>query len=145
MPLEPHWLMLVPSGVPMAIQCSFASLEHTGRPREPQVHWDATGTTMADASAQQCFSGNPVFICRIGTHWNTTGRPLEDHWKHTGTHWIPTILSPVAFQCTLGSKFQTHWIATGLSLEYHWLRVRMKNHFLSARGTSWNGPNYFGC
>ena len=38
-------------------------------------------------------------------NWNT----LEDHWKTTG-------ISPVAFQCTLGSKFQTHWIATGRPL-----------------------------
>ena len=30
----------------------------------------------------------------------------------------------MAFQCTLGSKFQAHWIATGLPLEDHWLRVR---------------------
>ena len=51
-------------------------------------------------------------------HWKTTGRPLEDHWKHTG-------MSPVAFQCTLGSKFQAHWIAIGLPLEDHWLRVRV--------------------
>ena len=40
------------------------------------------------------------------------------------THWLPTILSPVAFQCALRSKFQAHWIATGLPLNYHWLRVR---------------------
>ena len=56
-----------------------------------------------------------------------TGKPLEDHWKHGSTletHWLPTILSPVAFQCTLGSKFQAHWIATGLLLEDHCLRVR---------------------
>ena len=51
-------------------------------------------------------------------HWKATGRPLEDHWKHTG-------ISPVAFQCTLGSKFQAYWIATGLPLEDHWLRVRV--------------------
>ena len=58
--------------------------DHTGRPLEPQVHWDATGTTLADASVQWCPSGDPVLICIIGTHWNTTGRPLEDHWKHNG-------------------------------------------------------------
>ena len=90
---------------------------HTGRPLEPQVHWDATGTTLADASTQWCPSGDPVLICIIGTHWKTTGKPLEDHWKHTG-------IFPVVFQCTLGSKFQAHWIATGLPLEDHWLRVR---------------------
>ena len=58
--------------------------DHTGRPLEPQVHWVATWTTLANASAQWCSSGDPVLICIIGTHWNTTGRPLEDHWKHTG-------------------------------------------------------------
>ena len=50
-------------------------------------------------------------------HWKATGRPLE-------THWLPTIISPVAFQCTLGSKFQAHWNATGMPLNYHWFRVR---------------------
>ena len=57
---------------------------HTGRSLEPQVHWDATGTTLADASTQWCPSGDQVLICIIGTHWKTTGKPLEDHWKHTG-------------------------------------------------------------
>ena len=59
--------------------------DHTGRPLEPHVHWDATGTTLADASTPQlCPSGNPVLICIIGTHCKTTGKPLEDHWKHIG-------------------------------------------------------------
>ena len=58
--------------------------DHTGRPLEPQVHWDATGTILADASSQRCPSGDPVLICIIITHWKTTGKPLEDHWKHTG-------------------------------------------------------------
>ena len=59
---------------------------HTGRPLEPQVHWDATGTTLADASTQWCSSGDPVLICIIGTHWKTTGATstLECHWNHTG-------------------------------------------------------------
>ena len=56
---------------------------HTGIPLEPQVHWDATGTTLAYASTQWCPSGDPVLICIIGTHRKTTGKPLEDHWKHT--------------------------------------------------------------
>ena len=47
--------------------------DHTGRPLEPRVHWDATGTTLADASTQWCSSGDPVLICIIGTHWKTTG------------------------------------------------------------------------
>ena len=98
--------------------------DHTGRPLEqPQVHWDATGTVLADASTQWCPSGDPVVICIIGTHWWTTGKPLEYHWKHTGNT-LATNNSPVAFLCTLGSKFQAHWIATGLPLEDHWLRVR---------------------
>ena len=59
--------------------------DHTGRPLEPQVHWDATGTTLSDASTQWCPSGDTVLICIIGTHWKTTGKPLEQHWKHTGS------------------------------------------------------------
>ena len=103
--------------------------DHTGRPLEPQVHWDATGTTLADACTQWCPCGDPVLICIIGTHWKTTGKPLEDHWNTTGSTFIQwhsngTGIYPVAFQCTLGSKFQAHWIATGLPLEDHWLRVR---------------------
>ena len=60
--------------------------DHTGRPLELQVHWNATGTTLADASAQWCSSGDPVLICIIGTHWKTTGATstLECHWDHTG-------------------------------------------------------------
>ena len=59
---------------------------HTGRPLEPQVHWDATATTLADASTQWCSSGDPVLICITGTHWKTTGATstLECHWDHTG-------------------------------------------------------------
>ena len=61
-------------------------IDHTGRPLEPQVRWDATGTTLADASTQWCFSGNPVLICIIGTHWKTTGATgtLGCHWNHIG-------------------------------------------------------------
>ena len=94
---------------------------HIGRPLEPQVHRDATGTTLADASTQWCSSGHPVLICIIGTQWKTTGKPLEDQWNTTGSTLATKILSPVAFQCTLGSKCQAHWIATGLPLEDHWL------------------------
>ena len=51
-----------------------------------QVHWDATGTTLADASTQWCSSGDPVLICIIGTRWKTTGATstLGCHWNHTG-------------------------------------------------------------
>ena len=147
--------------------------DHTGRPLEPQVHWNATGTTLADASAQWCSSGDPVLICIIGTHWKTTRatstlgchwdhtgwcyhpvvsqwrssvnlhnwNTLEDHWKATGTplehHWKHTGISPVAFQCTLGSEFQAHWIATGLPLEDHWLRVR-ETTFSNEAETKWS-------
>ena len=58
--------------------------DHTGRPLEPQVHWDTTGLTLADASAQWCSSGDPVLICIIGTHWKTTGA-TQVHWEATGT------------------------------------------------------------
>ena len=60
--------------------------DHTGRPLEPQVHWDATRTTLADAGTQWCSSGDPVSICIIGTHWKTTGATstLGCHWNHPG-------------------------------------------------------------
>ena len=48
--------------------------DHTWRPLEPQVHWDATGSTLADASTQWCSSVNLH-------NWNT----LEDHWSHKYT------------------------------------------------------------
>ena len=59
--------------------------DHTGRPPEPKVHWDATGTTLPDARTQWCSSGDPVLICIIGTHWKTTGATstLGCHWNHT--------------------------------------------------------------
>ena len=131
--------------------------DRTGRPLEPQVHWDATGTTLADASTQWCSSGDPVLICITETHWKTTGTTstLECHWNHTGwclhpvvsqwwssvnlhnwntlkDHWKHTGISPVAFQCTLGSKFQAHWIATGRPLAqgkggHHGSRERATN------------------
>ena len=41
--------------------------------------------SLADASTQWCSSGDHVLICIIGTHWKTTGKPLEDHWKTTGS------------------------------------------------------------
>ena len=121
------WPILMTSKPDSVSTLGYHWTDHTGKPVGPQVHWDATGTTLPDASFQWYPSGDPVLICIIGTHWNTIGSPLEDHWKTTGstleTHWLPTILSPVAFQCTLGSKFQTarlpldcHWIATELPL-----------------------------
>ena len=60
--------------------------DHTGRPRELQVHWDATGTTLADASTQWCSSGDPVLIYIIGKHRKTTGATstLGCHWNQTG-------------------------------------------------------------
>ena len=72
---------------------------HTGRPLEPQVHWDATGTTLADASTQWCSSGDPVLICIIGTledHWSHKyiGMPLEPHWLMLAPSGVP-----VAIQC----------------------------------------------
>ena len=77
--LEPHWLMLYR---PVVFQWQSSVNLHnwnTGRPLEPQLNWDATETTLADASAQWYPSDNPVLICIIGTHWISTGRPLEDH------------------------------------------------------------------
>ena len=97
--------------------------DRTGRPLEPQVHWDATGTTLADASTQWCSSGDPVLICIIGTHWKTTGATstLGCHWNHTG--WC---LHPVVSQWQSSinlhnwNTLEDHWKATGRPLEAHW-------------------------
>ena len=93
---------------------------HTRRPLEPQVHWDATGTTLSDVSTRWCSSGNPVLICIIGTHWNTTGRPLEDHWKHTGNtlatnNSFPSGI-PVYTRVLVPGTLDCHYIATGIPL-----------------------------
>ena len=114
------WPDLMPSKPNSVSTLVYHWTDHTGRPLEPQVHWDATGTTLADASTQWCSSGDPVLICIIGTHWKTTGKPLE-------AHWLPIIISPVAFQCTLGLSSRH----TGLPLEDHWLRVRDILKFLN--------------
>ena len=94
--------------------------DHTGRPLEPQVLWDASGTTLADASIQWCPSGDPVLICIIGTHRKTTGKPLEDHWKHTGNT-LATNNSfssgiPVYTGVYVPGTLNCHWIATGRPL-----------------------------
>ena len=97
--------------------------DRTGRPLEPQVHWDATGTTLADASTQWCSSGDPVLLCIIGTHWKTTGATctLGCHWNHTG--WC---LHPVVSQWRSSvnvhnwNPLEDHWKATERPLEDHW-------------------------
>ena len=53
MPLEPHWLTLAPSDVPMAIQCWIAWLEHTGIPLE--VHWKPLKAHWKHTDNQQFF------------------------------------------------------------------------------------------
>ena len=55
--------------------------DHTGRPLDPHIYWDAIGTTLADASTQWCPSDDPVLICIL----EHTGRPLKSHWKTTGS------------------------------------------------------------
>ena len=99
--------------------------DYTGRPLEPQVHWDATGTTLADASAQWCPSGDPVLICIIGTHWKSTGKPLENHWKTTGStltflqwhssvHWgLSSRHTGLPLDCNWKSTGSGCWMANG--------------------------------
>ena len=94
--------------------------DYTGRPLEPHVHRDATGTTLADASTQWYPSGDPVLICIIGTHWKTTEKPLEDHWKTTGST-LAFLQWHSSVHCGLSSRH------TGLPLEDHWLRVRERS------------------
>ena len=115
MPLDrPHWKT---TGATSTLGCHW---NHTGWCYNPVVfQWPSSvnlhnWNTLEDHWSQK-YTGMPL---------EHDGRPLEIHWKTTGrsleAHW----LSPVAFQCTQGSKFQAHWIATGLPLEDHWLRVR---------------------
>ena len=79
---------------------------NTERPLEPQVHWDATGTTLADAS----------------------GRPLEGHWNTTGstpgTHWLPKCLLQWHPSAHMG-LITRH---TRLPLDYYWIRARENMH-----------------
>ena len=88
---------------------------------EPEVHWDATWATLADASTQCCPSDDPVIICIIGTHWDATEKKRDDHWNALATN----NYSPVAFKCILWSKFQASWTATVLPMTYHGFRVRV--------------------
>ena len=80
------WPDLMPSKPDYVSTLGYHWTDHTGTPLESQVHWDATGARLADASTQWCFRGDPVLICIIGTHWKTTGATgtLGCHWNHTG-------------------------------------------------------------
>ena len=107
--------------------------DHTGRPLEPQVHWDATGTTLADATTQWCSSGDPELICILGTHWKTTGATitLGCHWKHTGWCKHP-VVSQWRFSVNLHNwnTLEDPWKATGRLLEAHWKHTRNQQLFL---------------
>ena len=75
--------------------------DHTGRPLEPQVHRDATGTTLADANTQ----------------WCSSGKPLESHWKHTGyqhffLQWHSSVHWGLSTRHT-GLPLDCHWKTTG--------------------------------
>ena len=80
MPLEPHWLMLAPSGVPVGSSVNL----HNWNTLED--HWKATGRPL---EAHWHFSsGIPVYtgVYVPGTldcHWIATGRPLAQ-----GKGWI---------------------------------------------------------
>ena len=104
---------------------NFYNWNHTGRLPERQVHWDSTGTTLADASTKWYPSGNPVLIRIIGTHFQVTRKPMEGHWKHTGN----TLATKNSFSsgipvCT-GVLSSRH---TGMPLNYHWFRVRTETN-----------------
>ena len=92
--------------------------DHTGRPLEPQVHWDDTGATLADASTKRCPSSDPVLICTftIRAHWKATGRPLKAHWEHTGyqqlfLQWHSSVYWGLRSRHT-GLPLDCHWITT---------------------------------
>ena len=113
--------------------------DHTGRPLEPQVDWDATGTTLADASTQWCPSVDTGLICIMGT----PGRPLEPqvHWDATGT----TLADASTQWCPSGDPvliciIETHWNTTGRPLEYPWNTLEM--HWLTNNSFSSGIPVY---
>ena len=66
MPLEPHWLMLAPSGKPVLI-CIIGT------------QWRTTGSTLENTGYQQFF-----LQWHSSTHWGLnsrhTGLPLNYHW-----------------------------------------------------------------
>ena len=99
---------------PVVVQWQPSVNLHNCNTFELQVHWDATGTTLVDASIQWYPSGKPVLICTIGTHGKTSGRSLEAHWKHTGYQ-----------QPFLQWYFTVHWGQSsrhnGLPLDCHWI------------------------
>ena len=70
--------------------------DHTGRSLEPQVHWDATGTTLVDASTQWCSSVDLHYWNTLEDHWSQkyTGMPMEPHWLMLAPSGVP-----VAIQC----------------------------------------------
>ena len=82
-------------------------------------HWTDCG-----AIAQWSFSGNPVLICIIGTHWKTTvaTSTLRCQWNHTG--WcqhpmVPQWQSRVNLH--IWNTLEHHRKTTGRTLETHWL------------------------
>ena len=94
--------------------------QYTGIPLDI-LHWNHTGWFYHPVVFQWQSSAHLHNWNTLEDHWKTTRRPLEVHWQ-------PTIPSPVAFQCTLGSKFQSHWIATVLPLHYHIYEAGSNHH-----------------
>ena len=87
-------------------------------------------------------SGVPVLICIVETHWNTTGRPLEDHLNHSGNA-LATNNSfssgiPVYAGVYVSGTLDCHWIATELPLAQGkgYLGTRMRKSVLHSRVAS---------
>ena len=102
--------------------CQYTGLQLGRPPLEPNVHWDATGTTRADVSSQWYPSGNPGFICIIGIHWKTTGvtNTLGCQWNHTG--WCQhRVASQWRSSVNLHNWniIEDHWKHTGNTLATH--------------------------
>ena len=106
------------SGNPVLICIIGTHWKTTGATSTLGCHWNHTGWCQHPVVSQLQSSVNLHNWNTLYHHWKTTGSTLQ-------THRLPTIPSPVASQCTLGSNFQAHWIATWLPLNYHWLRVRV--------------------
>ena len=120
------WPGLITSKPDSVTTLEYHWTDHAGTPLEPQVHWDATGTTLADVSTQWCSNRDPVLICIIGTHRKTTGATstLGCHWNHTCWCYQPVVIQWCSgVNLYNGNTLEYNWKATGRPLEDHWKRI----------------------
>ena len=80
MPLEPHWLMLAPSGDPVLICIIGTHWRTTGATSTLGCHWNHTGWCLYPVVSQWRSSVNLHNWNILEDHWKATGRQLDAHW-----------------------------------------------------------------